>query len=195
MPSARFTLLVFAVAVSTGPAAAAQTDRFSPLFRLEAGTLNPRDPFAATFTWGASLGAEWDDRRAILFRFTRQHFNGDEDADYTTDARTLVTVAGELATAAPNRRKQQLRFRLGGGALLRPGLGTAPVLSAGVAIRYELWPHTSLVGHIEDDAAILPRKDIRGCNTSPPVTGTCRSVMVGGAWLHNFGLMVALEVR
>jgi hypothetical protein len=194
MPSVHFSVLLFAVAASTGRAATAQTGRFAPLIRLEAGTLNPRDPFAATFTWGASLGAEWDDRRAILFRFTRQHFNGDEDADYTTDARTLVTVAGELATAAPNRRKQQLRFRLGGGALFRPGLGTAPVLSAGVAIRYELWPHTSLVGHIEDHAAILPRKDIRGCVVTGP-NATCRSVVTGGAWLHNFGLIVALEVR
>jgi hypothetical protein len=162
----------------------------TPLFRLEAGTLNPRDPFAATFTWGASLGVEWNDRRAILVRYTNQRFNGDEDADYSTDARTMVTLAGELAPTPVNRRKQQFRFRLGGGALFRPHLKTAPVVSAGVAIRYELWPHTSLVGHIEDDAAMLPRDEIRGC-----IGSTCRSMIVGGAWLHNFGLIVALEFR
>lgn len=162
----------------------------TPLVRLEVGTLNPRDPFAATLTWGASLGVEWHERRAVFLRYTHQRFNADEDADYSTDARTLVTVAGEIASGPVNRRKQQFRFRAGGGALFRPGLKTAPVLSAGVAIRYELWPHTSLVGHIEDDAAILPRDDIRGC-----VGSTCRSVIVGGAWLHNFGLIVALEFR
>lgn len=170
------------------------------LLRVAAGSLNPSDPFVTTFAYGASAGVEWGGRRALLLRVVRQSHSRSFGFDLKKRARTFVTIDGEFARWPHAVHEQQIRFRLGLGVLLRPGPDkTAPVGSAGVAIRYEVVPHLSFVGQLEDDFAPLPRQEFQTCGTSFSPGGTpgyaCSATAAGGVWQHNFGLIVALEWR
>lgn len=187
-----------------GLAGAQETDSAGPersvLLRLVTGTLNPDDPFATTFAWGVSAGVEWGGRRALLLRIVRQSHNRSFGFDLKQRARTFVTIDGEIARWSALPHKQQVRLRLGLGLLLRPGPDkTATVGSAGVAIRYEVVPHLSFVGQLEDNIAPLPRQEFQSCGTSYSSGGdlgyACDATVAGGVWQHNFGLLVALEWR
>ena len=170
------------------------------LVRLAVGSLNPDDPFTTTFAWSASAGIEWGARKALLVRVVRQSSNRSFGFDIKERARTFITIDGEVARWPFAQHEQQIRLRLGLGALLRPGPDpTAFVTSAGVAIRYEVVAHLSFVGQLEDDFGRLPRKGYEGCGLANSGTygvgGSCESVVTGGGWQHNFGLIVALEYR
>ncbi len=170
------------------------------LLRLAVGSLNPDDPFTTTFAWGMSAGVEWGARRALLLRVVRQSSNRSFGFDLKERARTFVTIDGEIARWPYALHEQQIRLRLGLGVMVRPGPDpTAFVTSGGVAIRYEVVPHLSFVGELEDDLGRLPRKDYEGCGRTTSGTygagGTCEGIVTGGGWQHNFGLIVALEYR
>lgn len=172
------------------------------LLRLAAGSLNPDDPFATTLALGVSAGVEWGGRRALLLRVVRQSHNRSFGFDLKRRARTLVTIDGEIARLSALLHEQQIRLRLGLGVMLRPGRDRTALLgSAGVAIRYEVRPHFSFVGQLEDDVVSLPRQEFQSCGTGFSGIGggqqayICDATVGGGAWQHNFGLIVALEWR
>ena len=169
------------------------------LLRLATGSLNPDDPFTTTFAWGVSAGVEWGARKALLLRVVRQSHNRSFGFDVKERARTIITLDGEIARWPFALHEQQIRLRLGLGVLLRPGPDpTAFITSGGVAIRYEVIPHLSFVGQLEDNFGHLPRRNYEGCGTvyaSVGKGGTCESTITGGTWQHNFGLIVALEFR
>lgn len=200
----RIVILLSLLVAPLGLAGAQEADSAAAertlLLRLMAGSLNPSDPFATTIAWGVSAGIEWGGRRALLLRVVRQSHNRSFGFDLKQRARTFVTIDGEIARWSALAHEQQVRLRLGLGVLLRPGPDkTALVGSAGVAIRYQVAPHLSFIGQLEDDVVPLPRQEFQSCGTSVSPGGTpgyaCKSTAAGGVWQHNFGLLVALEWR
>jgi hypothetical protein len=161
------------------------------LLRLQAGTLNPDDPFNATLALGASAGFEWNERRALVISYVRQSENGNEGEDIAARGRGFLTVAVEWGFTFEEQRRQQYRARLGAGALFRSaGLTTAPVIEAGLTIRYTLLPRLAVVGVLGDHLAFLPRDEIVVCSGS-----TCQTYVAGDKYQHNFGGLVGLEWR
>lgn len=200
----RGSLCLLIALLPLGLAGAQESDSAPPpralLFRLATGSLNPDDPFTTTFAWGASVGFEWGARKALLLRVVRQSSNRSFGFDVKERARTFITIDGEIARWPFALHEQQIRLRLGLGVLLRPGPDpTAFITSGGVAIRYEVVPRLSFVGQLEDDLGRLPRKDYEGCGSVISATygagDGCESIITGGGWQHNFGLIVALEYR
>ena len=81
-------------------------------------------------------------------------------------------------------------MRVGAGAVFRYLLRTAPVVDAGLEVRYGLAPHWSLVANVEDDVAALPHEVVEVCQF-----GSCSQVTLEHKVEHNFGLIVAGEWR
>ena len=160
------------------------------LLRVQAGALNADRLFDATLSIGGSLGFEWNDRRALLLSYVRQSGNGNEAEDLREDGRGFLTAGFEWGFTFEEIRRQQYRLRVGAGAVFRSyGLATAPVIEAGLAIRYLLWPRLAAVGLLEDKIAFLPPEEFVACEP------TCLTYTVEQRQQHNVGLLVGVEWR
>lgn len=160
-----------------------------PFVRLEAGSLNSTNLFEVTLAVGASLGWQFAGRDAVLLRYLRQSGNT-AGTDVGTHAGNFVTANWEHAFGAGGRYRRQALLRVGGGAVFRYLLRTAPVVDAGLEVRYGLAPQWSLLANIEDDVAALPHEVIQVCRY-----GFCSQVELAQKVEHNFGLIVAGEWR
>ena len=158
-------------------------------FRLEAGSLNSTTVFEITLAVGASVGWQVSGRDAVLLRYLRQSGNT-AGTDVGTHPGHFVTANWEHAFGAGGRYRRQALVRAGAGAVFRYLLRTAPVVDAGLEVRYELAPHWALVANIEDDIAVLPHEVIQVCRF-----GFCSQVTLEHKVEHNFGLIVAGEWR
>lgn len=157
--------------------------------RLEAGSLNSTSVFEVTLAVGATVGWQFAGRDAVLLRYLRQSGNAAR-TDVGTHAGNFVTANWEHAFGAGGRYRRQALVRVGAGAVFRYLLRTAPVVDAGLEVRYGLAPHWSLVANIEDDVAALPHEVIEVCRF-----GFCSQVTLEQKVEHNFGLIVAGEWR
>jgi hypothetical protein len=161
----------------------------NPFVRLEAGSLNPKVLLETTLAVGASTGWQLGGRDALLLRYLRQSQNR-AGTDVGRHARSFLTMNWEHAFGVGGLFRRQAMVRVGGGAVFRYLLRTAPVVDAGLEVRYGLARHWSLVANIEDDAASLPRQVIQVCSF-----GSCSVVTFPHDVEHNFGLIVAGEWR
>lgn len=134
--------------------------RWPSLVRLEAGSLNPGDPFQARLALGGTLGWQLNPHAALLLRYLRQSQSG---SGFGMGDREFLMANWERAFGETKKYRRQALVRLGVGALFRSPLLTAPVLSGGVELRYGLATHWSLVAAIEDHAAALEHQDLRVC--------------------------------
>jgi hypothetical protein len=160
-----------------------------PFVRLEAGSLNPKVLLQTTLAVGASTGWQLAGRDALLLRYLRQSQNR-AGTDVGQHARSFLTANWEHAFGAGGLFRRQAMLRVGGGAVFRWLLRTAPVLDAGLEVRYGLTPHWSLVANIEDDLAALPHQVIQVCSF-----GNCSLVTFDRELEQNFGLIIAGEWR
>ena len=177
-------------AVCWAATAASGQGRRPFIVRVEAGSLHPSVLLQTTLAVGATLGWQRTDRGAVLLRYLRQSQRG-EGTDVGRDARNFVMLNWELAFGEGGKYKRQLLLRAGGGALFRPLLHTAPLLGAGLEVRYPVAPRWALLANIEDDAAALPRQDVTVCD---PLRG-CVLRHFDSKLEQNFGLIVAGEWR
>jgi hypothetical protein len=161
--------------------------RWPSLVRLEAGSLNPGDPFQARLALGGALGWQFNPHAALLLRYLRQSQSG---SGFGMGDREFLMANWERAFGESKKYRRQALVRLGVGALFRSPLLTAPVLSGGVELRYGLATHWSLVAAIEDYAAALEHQNLRVCT----VNG-CTVYDFPAALQNNFGLMIAGEWR
>jgi len=160
-----------------------------PLVRVEAGSLNPKVLLETTLAVGASFGWQLAGRDAMLLRYLRQSQNR-AGTDVGRHARSFLTANWEHAFGNGGLFHRQAMLRVGGGAVFRYLLRTAPVFDAGLEVRYGLAPRWSLVANIEDDLAALPHQVIQVCSF-----GSCSQVTFDRELEHNFGLIVAGEWR
>lgn len=157
--------------------------------RLEAGSLNPSDLFSTTLAVGAAAGWQSTSRDAVLLRYLRQSQNA-AGTDVAKHARSFVTANWEHAFGTGGVYRRQALLRVGGGAVFRYLLRTAPVMDAGLEVRYGLAARWALVANIEDDVAALPHQVIQVCSG-----GSCSLITFDRKLEHNFGLIVAGEWR
>jgi hypothetical protein len=164
-----------------------------PFGRLEAGAVNPGSPFNVALAVGVSAGVEWRRRFAIVVGFMRQSQGDHHGTDLTGRARSLLLVGGEFGFGPDGPLERELRLRAGTGVVVRPDLATAPVLSAGIALRQRMASHLRLFARFDDVLMFAPRQDFRDCSGSGPVI--CTSVVVPQTSQHNFGGVIGLEWR
>jgi hypothetical protein len=129
---------------------------FRPLFRLEAGALNPDALDAATMCFGLGAGVAWRGRTMLLARFLRQSQNANSGADVGRHARDLFSLLLERTSGPAVTRRRQYLFRIGAGVMHRFRLPAAAVGTAGLGIRYPVSRDITLVASFEDDVAALP---------------------------------------
>jgi hypothetical protein len=183
-------LLASAAAASEVGAQAA-----GPVVRLEGGMLNPSDPVQTTLAYGAAAGWQVSDRQALGVRYVRQSGGRNSGADVGRRARGFLTADWEYAFGSEKQYHRQVLVRVGAGALFRYMLATAPILSAGLEVRYPVGRRWSFVGGIEDDVGALPRQDFQSCTVDVNGNPVCTLYTYGGRWQHNYGFLVAAEWR
>jgi hypothetical protein len=168
----------------------AQTTR-TPIVRLEGGMLNPDDVTQTTLAFGGDVGWQLSRRQAILIRYLRQSQNRNSGTDIKR-ARGLLTLDWEYGFGRESQYHRQALVRLGGGALFRPGLATAALVSLGLEVRYAVGARWAFVGSVEDDVGVLPLQEFQSCS---PLGSVCTTFSYGGKWQHNYGFLVAGEWR
>jgi hypothetical protein len=196
--------LPFLIFATAAPALGAQDSLGVPWTwsaRIEAGTLNARDPFDVTMAVGGSFGLV-NARNGFFVRYTRQQHDRNQVPYFNDVARHFWTLEWEHAFAAAQPFRQQVMLRLGAGVLGRGAsqLKRAAVVTVGATVRYPVGRFFSFVGTFADQMADLPRQDFTNCyqgwdyNAGQPVQ-VCESYRYGGELQHNFGLFIAFEVR
>ena len=184
----RFVIIAIGLGVILTTAARAQ--RAAGVFlRLEAGSLSPDHPLETTLALGGSAGWPVAPHGAVLVRYLRQSQNR-AGTDVGAHARNLLTVNWEQAFGEAAVYHRQARLRAGLGLLFRPLLHTAPVLDAGLEVRYGLAPHWALVANVDDALADLPAQTVQQC-----FAGVCDAFRFDHKIEHNIGLTVAGEWR
>lgn len=188
--------LLWAVVLGTASPLTAQastdsTGRTQELFvRIEAGSLSPDDPLRVNLTVGGGFGWQRGEHGALLLRYLRQSQNT-AGTDVGRHARSLLTVNWEHAFGTAALFRRQFLLRVGGGAVFRYLLRTAPVIDAGLEVRYPLTRRWSLLANIEDGVAALPSQVVRVCDSGM----NCTVFAFDRKLEHNFGLIVSGEWR
>ncbi len=175
-------------AIGGATATAPAQDLAPSLVRLEAGSLNHGDLFRAKLALGATLGWRTSPQGTVLLRLLRQS-QTEAGTDVGRYGRTLLMANWEHAFGVSERYKRQALIRFGVGAMFRPVLSTAPVLGAGLEVRYGLARHWSLLANIEDDAAMLPSQDATLCDAFRG----CALYHFDAQLEHNIGLIISGE--
>jgi hypothetical protein len=176
-----------------GAPANAQVPRSSPtpLFRVQAGALNPGSLSQVTLAFGAGAGFEWGRHRLVLDA-TVQSQNRNSGADLTSDARTFLLLHWEYLGRGHGPRQRQIFGRLGGGRVLRSPYKTVWVIDGGVGLRYRMARSLSLIGSLTDAVAFLPAESFVYC---PDPFFSCGTLAVKDGPQHNFGFLVGLELH
>jgi hypothetical protein len=173
--------------LAAAPLSGQRVDRL--LLRLEAGSLNPDGLFETTLAVGATAGWQLSGPDALLLRYLRQSQNS-AGTDVGQRSWDFLTANWEHAFGEGGLYRRQVLVRVGGGAVFRYLLRTAPVVDGGLEVRYGLARRWALLANIEDDLAVLPHQVIQVCSF-----GFCSLVTFDSKIEHNFGLIIAGEWR
>jgi hypothetical protein len=169
--------LILVSLAAMGPlASSAALSQVRPLARLEAGALDPDDPFNVTLAFGGAIGLHLHSS-SLLLRVLRQSRNGNSGDDLT-HGRSFILLEWELAgrQGGPMQRQPYLRF--GFGRLARSPFRSSWSLDGAVGLRYRLVRSVHLLGTVGDQVAFLPAE-----------------TLVRGGPQHNFALTLALEMQ
>jgi len=177
-----------AALVLAAPPVRAQTAP-RPFVRIEAGTLNPDDPFYATLAFGAAAGLP---TRAgpLLLRVVRQSRDRNQGQDLS-NARTFVLLDWEPPIRIRTIQSGEAFLRAGAGWLFRSPFKSSPVVDLGAGLRYLLLPRLFVVGSLVDQLAFLPSQTF-----APVCSGSvCTQLSYHGELQHNIGLLIDLELH
>jgi hypothetical protein len=162
-----------------------------PFIQLQAGALNPNDPFQTTLAYGVGAGLNLD-HIALTLHVTRQSQNRNSGSDLGTEARTFVTAAAELTVSrARGSPPKQAFIRADLGFLLRGPFSTAPVAGIGFGWRFDLVHHIILVGTLFDDIAFVSTETFPCVGSQSGLLTVC---VIQASPQHNFGGMVAVRL-
>ena len=157
--------------------------------RLEAGALDPEDPFAVTLAYGGALGVTRGEH-AFLLRLVRQSRDRNSGPDID-NARTFVMADWELSVRPGGR---QAFIRLGAGWLFRHPFQSTWALDLGAGLKYRLNPGLLLEGWLVDQMARLPYQTVTVCAAPfPGLPSTCSLYAIRERLQQNVGLLIGLE--
>ncbi len=160
--------------------------------RLEAGALDPEDPFAVTLAYGAALGITRGSH-AFLLRLVRQSRDRNSGPDID-NARTFVMADWELSLRPGGQQARQAFIRLGAGWLFRQPFQSTWALDLGAGLKYRLSPGLLLEGGLVDQMARLPYQTVTVCAAPfPGLPPTCSLYAIREKLQQNVGLLIGLE--
>ena len=164
------------------------------LLRFEAGVLDPDTPAKGVGAVGATVG--WlpspNAPNALLLRYVRQLRDRTASIYVYDHSRDFFLVQWEHAFGIGTLLRRQFSSRVGLGSLSTYHATAALVLGGGVAVRYPIGLRLALAGSVEDNVAVLPRRDGIGCYDAGAGRTYCSRPPTGG-WQHNFGVLAAVE--
>jgi hypothetical protein len=177
------------------PAVVCAQETRPPTVRLEGGMLNASDPLQVTLAYGGSVGWDLNRSNALLVRYVRQSQNRNSGEGVGGHARGFLTANWEHGFKPSQQYQRQVLIRVGVGALFRYLLATAPVITAGLEVRYAVRRRLAFIGSLEDDMGRLPRQDFQSCSVDAFGNVVCTTYRYGDLLQHNFGFLVAAEWR
>lgn len=173
------------------------TRALAPFVRLEAGTLNPGDPFAVTLAYGGAVGVAYR-RHALIVHLAQQSRNRNSGPDLTSSARRYAAIAWEYAGLRSGVQERQGVLRLGLGRVTRQPFRTAWFLDAAAMLRYRVAPVLAFLGTLQYAPIAIPEERFVACGPGEgPYTYReyCSDAMITGRVQHNFGFLLGLELR
>jgi hypothetical protein len=181
----RLAVCLMVASLWVAPGVGAQVQAFG---RLEAGTLNARDPFNTTLAFGGAVGITVRSSSFVL-RLVRQSWNRNSGAD-VSDGRTFALLDWEWAGKPKGAWQRQPFIRLGAGWLFQSPFKSTGATDLGVGLRYKLASRLFVVGALVDQVAWVQPQVFTDCQAT-----ICTTTNVPEQIQHNLGLLVDLELR